>query len=63
MQRLTASDKSNLMDAVNEMANRGLRTLAITYADYPDKNPPDESPDNDLTVMAIVGIKVRGDYG
>ena len=55
---LTASDKAHLLDVVNDMASRGLRTLAITFADYPNSTPPDESPDYNLTVMAIVGIKV-----
>lgn len=47
-----------LNDVVTEMAARGLRTLCIAYADLPAGTPsPDEPPEKDLTLMAIVGIK------
>ena len=49
--------KKLLNEVVTEMATRGLRTLCIAYADIPDGPAPDEAPEKDLTLMAIVGIK------
>mmetsp|Transcript_25699 Transcript_25699/g.71910 ORF Transcript_25699/g.71910 Transcript_25699/m.71910 type:complete len:1007 (+) Transcript_25699:267-3287(+) len=49
-----------LNEVVTEMAMRGLRTLCITYADFPSNTPAstfEEAPERDLTLMAIVGIK------
>jgi P-type Ca2+ transporter type 2C len=45
---------------ITEMASRGLRTLALTYRDLPagtDVASYEQSPDEDLTLVAIVGIK------
>lgn len=56
---LTQEAKEQLLNTVTEMANRGLRTLAITYADYASDTPPSDSPDENLVMMAVVGIKVR----
>ena len=55
---LKPADKEHLIEVVNEMANRGLRTLAITYRDYKGDIVPEEAPDFNLTVLALVGIKV-----
>lgn len=47
------------------MASRGLRTLCLTYTDFPASAPgrPEDffetSHDEDLVVNCIVGIKVR----
>jgi P-type Ca2+ transporter type 2C len=47
------------------MASRGLRTLCLTYTDFPATAPgrPEDffetSHDDDLVVNCIVGIKVR----
>lgn len=47
-------------DVIVEMASRGLRTLALTYCDYPASTPEatfEQSPDENLCLCAIVGIK------
>lgn len=47
------------------MASRGLRTLCLSYTDFPETSPgrPEDffetSHDEDLTMLCIVGIKVR----
>ena len=54
------------MAAINEMAARSLRCVAIAYRSYEmDKVPSDEEsldqwvlPEDDLVLLAIVGIKV-----
>eukprot|EP00201_Polytomella_parva_P013237 CAMPEP_0175051854 /NCGR_PEP_ID=MMETSP0052_2-20121109/8038_1 /TAXON_ID=51329 ORGANISM="Polytomella parva, Strain SAG 63-3" /NCGR_SAMPLE_ID=MMETSP0052_2 /ASSEMBLY_ACC=CAM_ASM_000194 /LENGTH=685 /DNA_ID=CAMNT_0016316199 /DNA_START=75 /DNA_END=2128 /DNA_ORIENTATION=+ len=58
-------ERSQLLDVVTSMAKRGLRCICITYKDIPlvDPERPDDffeesdNLDNDLTVLAIVGIK------
>ncbi|TXG69533.1 hypothetical protein EZV62_004468 [Acer yangbiense] len=58
-------EKDLFMDAINEMAARSLRCVAIAYRSFEmDKVPSDEEsldqwvlPEDDLVLLAIVGIK------
>lgn len=72
---ITEEKQSELNQTIEEMAGRGMRTLALTYRDLDedefnfslDKKPLDEplgrkkgfaeAPDEDLILLAIVGIK------
>ena len=57
---MTTAKRRELLDTVTHMADRGLRTLCLTYRDWEgDANSlPTDAPDEDLTAYAIVGIKV-----
>jgi len=53
-------DKKNANDAIQRMAERGLRTLAIAYVDLnidPSKLDPEKPQEENLTLLGIVGIK------
>ncbi|KAK9829300.1 hypothetical protein WJX72_005021 [[Myrmecia] bisecta] len=57
---MTPGMKEELMDTVTEMAQRGLRTLCLTFADFPGGTPIEDfesPPDDNLTCCCIVGIK------
>lgn len=64
----TCHDQCPVIDAISlptpQMASRGLRTLCLTYTDFPATAPgrPEDffetSHDEDLIVNCIVGIKV-----
>lgn len=74
---MTEDMKKSLLATIEEMASRGLRTLALAYTDFsldafllpeeapagvisnPNGRPLNESPDENLILMGIVGIKVR----
>lgn len=80
LQEMTDQRKSELLQTIEEMASRGLRTLAMTYTDFPinafffqddvpagvESNPQGrslvESPDENLILMGIVGIKVSPEH-
>lgn len=61
---------AGLKDAINDMATRSLRCVAIAYRKFEsDKIPTDEEqlsrwelPEDDLVLLAIVGIKVSIPY-
>lgn len=61
---LTSSKKEEILAFVTEMASKGLRTIGLAYTDFPSEDPTrpatffDNAPDNNLILMAIVGIKV-----
>lgn len=56
------AQRQAMIDIVNEMASRGLRTLCLSYRDFPPEHsrPADffKTPhEEDLTALCIVGIK------
>ena len=61
---LSDSKKAEILEYVTEMAGKGLRTIGLAYTDFPAEDPSrpatffDNAPDNNLILMAIVGIKV-----
>ena len=58
---LSDEKKKELGDMISSMADKGLRTLCLSYRDYRTDSgdePPEESPDEDLTACCVVGIKV-----
>ena len=60
---MNAALRAELQDITTGMAARGLRTLCITYRDFPSgaDRPADlfdVPPDTELTCCAITGIKV-----
>ncbi len=58
---LSDEKKKELGDMISSMADKGLRTLCLSYRDYQadsDDQLPEESPDEDLTACCVVGIKV-----
>ncbi|GAB4816684.1 hypothetical protein N2152v2_003730 [Parachlorella kessleri] len=64
-QTVPMSDKlrEELNVIITEMASRGLRTLGLSYTDFPlvDPNRPDDyfakPPEDNLTLLCVVGIK------
>jgi calcium-translocating P-type ATPase len=56
---LTHEMKTRLLEYVESLANRGLRTLCLTTKHIPDFDADleDEPPEHDLTVLAIFGIR------
>ncbi|DBB18563.1 hypothetical protein WJX82_010215 [Trebouxia sp. C0006] len=57
---LSDEKKKELGDMISSMADKGLRTLCLSYRDYRTDSgdePPEESPDEDLTACCVVGIK------
>jgi Ca2+-transporting ATPase len=62
---MTPAARDKLMETVVAMASRGLRCICLTYADYPVNDPKRAADffadaarvDDNLTAMAIVGIK------
>ena len=60
---MTAALRAQLEETTTGMASRGLRTLCITYRDFPPDAASaadflETAPDTELTCCAIVGIKV-----
>lgn len=58
---LSDEKRKELGDMISSMADKGLRTLCLSYRDYQadsDDELPEESPDEDLTACCVVGIKV-----
>eukprot|EP00698_Gefionella_okellyi_P009109 TRINITY_DN228_c0_g1_i1.p1 TRINITY_DN228_c0_g1~~TRINITY_DN228_c0_g1_i1.p1 ORF type:complete len:1015 (-),score=272.16 TRINITY_DN228_c0_g1_i1:297-3341(-) len=52
--------RQQVVDAIDTMATRGLRTLCLGYRDFTQDGEWDEDhdpPDNHLTFLAVVGIK------
>lgn len=61
--QMSTALRSELEDTTTSMAARGLRTLCITYRDFPAtvERPADffeVAPDTELICCAITGIKV-----
>ncbi len=63
---LTAAMRTELEGVVTDMAKSGLRTLCLSYRDFTAQEVasygPDffeKPPEDDLTALCIVGIKVR----
>ena len=60
---LQPEHRTELTSAIANLASRGLRTLCLSYTDFPaDGNPDDflEKPyDENLIATCIVGIKVE----
>jgi Ca2+-transporting ATPase len=60
---LGADQRAELEATITQMASRGLRTLCLSYTDFPASAPgrPEDffetSHDEDLTMLCIVGIK------
>ena len=59
---LVSDMRTELEEATTDMASRGLRTLCMTYRDFPAnvERPADyfeTPPDSELTCCAITGIK------
>ena len=59
---LTSSMRAELEEVTTDMASRGLRTLCMTYRDFPAnvERPADffeTPPDSELICCAITGIK------
>lgn len=60
---MTDAVRNRLLENVTEMAQLGLRTLCLSYRDFPATADPqsgsfDSPPEEDLTACCIVGIKV-----
>ena len=58
---LNNDKRQELSEAISNMADKGLRTLCLSYRQYEaqsDGQLPEESPDEDLIACCIVGIKV-----
>ena len=53
---LSADDRSRLLDAQTDMANRGLRVLALAYRHLP-REWVHQQLENDLTITALVGLE------
>ena len=60
---LAGEQRQDLIEIVTQMAERGLRTLCLSYTDFPaEGNPADfleVSHDENLVAMCILGIKVH----
>eukprot|EP00803_Ostreobium_quekettii_P006058 evm.model.scf_144.7 EVM.evm.TU.scf_144.7 scf_144:78288-87675(-) len=60
---LEAAKKAEILSYVTEMASQGLRTIALAYTDFPAEDASrasnffDNAPDENLILMAVVGIK------
>jgi len=60
---LEAAKKAEILDYVTEMASQGLRTIALAYTDFHAEDASrasnffDTPPDENLILMAVVGIK------
>jgi len=60
---LQQGKKAEILEYVTQMASKGLRTIALAHTDFPaeDASRPatffDNAPDENLILMAIVGIK------
>ncbi len=46
------------VDIIEEYAKQGLRTICLAYGDFKPRNNWDEAPEQGLTCVGIVGIKV-----
>ncbi|PLC53580.1 ATPase [Pollutimonas nitritireducens] len=53
---LTPEATTQLMDAVEEMATRGIRVLAVGTATAPDRNWPESQRDYAYTLAGLVGL-------
>lgn len=61
---LTEEKKTEILSVITQMAGQGLRTLCLSYRDFPssadtESEAFDFPPEEHLTVCCIVGIKVR----
>ena len=60
---MSVEQRADFNAIVTEMANKGLRTLCLSYTDFPAKGNPadflDVPYDENLIATCIVGIKVR----
>ena len=58
---LNNDKRQELSEVISSMADKGLRTLCLSYRQYEAQSNgqlPEESPDEDLIACCIVGIKV-----
>ena len=51
--------REQLMQRIDTMAESGLRTLTLAYRDIPKLKKWKEPPEEELTLIGIVGIMVR----
>ncbi|XP_022938502.1 calcium-transporting ATPase 4, plasma membrane-type-like [Cucurbita moschata] len=55
---LSDEKRTNISNIINSFANDALRTLCIAYKDITEvSSAPDRIPDDDFTLIAVVGIK------
>lgn len=57
---LDEAEKARFLGAIESMASDGLRTISVAYRDFSedeDSTAPDWSPDEQLTLLAILGIE------
>eukprot|EP00761_Pharyngomonas_kirbyi_P011758 gb/GECH01011784.1/.p1 GENE.gb/GECH01011784.1/~~gb/GECH01011784.1/.p1 ORF type:complete len:1002 (+),score=264.50 gb/GECH01011784.1/:1-3006(+) len=59
---ISPDKREELDEEITQMASRGLRTIAIAYKDFSLEDPqvledPQYDPEDDLTLLAVVGIK------
>ncbi|XP_008463118.2 putative calcium-transporting ATPase 11, plasma membrane-type isoform X1 [Cucumis melo] len=54
---LSDEKRINISNIIYSFANGALRTLCIAYKDIEVSSAPDKIPDNDFTLIAVVGIK------
>ena len=60
---MTEAARSDFFGKVTAMAQEGLRTLCLSYREFPEASDAqsegfDTPPEEDLTACCIVGIKV-----
>ncbi len=60
---MTDAARTDFLGKVTNMAQEGLRTLCLSYRDFPETAEAqsagfDAPPEEDLTACCIVGIKV-----
>lgn len=54
---LSEEKRTNVSNIINSFANDALRTLCVAYKDIEDSSAPDKIPEDDFTLIAVVGIK------
>ncbi|CAK9311520.1 unnamed protein product [Citrullus colocynthis] len=54
---LSDEQRTNISNIINSFANDALRTLCIAYKDIEALSAPEKIPDDDFTLIAVIGIK------
>ncbi|XP_038876144.1 calcium-transporting ATPase 4, plasma membrane-type-like isoform X2 [Benincasa hispida] len=54
---LSDEKRTNISNIIDSFANDALRTLCTAYKDIEALSAPDKIPDDDFTLIAVVGIK------
>lgn len=54
---LSDEQRTNISNIINSFANDALRTLCFAYKDIEALSAPEKIPDDDFTLIAVVGIK------